>query len=66
MPTYVATLVANPAETELSDAAIAHLDQASAVPAPYPYNMHREFMRDRNPIAPLFAPLPEPGGARFG
>ena len=45
----------------LSDAEIAALDQASAVPPVYPYNMHYEYMADRNPIAPLQAPLP--GGA---
>jgi aryl-alcohol dehydrogenase-like predicted oxidoreductase len=46
------------ASWSLSDAQIAALDQASAVPAPYPYNMHHDFMGDRNPIAPLLAPLP--------
>ncbi len=45
----------------LSDAEISALDQASDVPVAYPYNMHREYMGDRNPIAPLQAPLP--GGA---
>jgi aryl-alcohol dehydrogenase-like predicted oxidoreductase len=37
----------------LSDADIARLDQVSALSLPYPYNMHREFMGDRNPTAPL-------------
>lgn len=47
------------ASWSLSDVEITALDQASAVPIPYPYNMHHEYMGDRNPIAPLLAPLPE-------
>jgi aryl-alcohol dehydrogenase-like predicted oxidoreductase len=46
----------------LSDAEIATLDQASAVPAVYPYNMHYEYMADRNPIAPLQAPIVDKSG----
>lgn len=41
----------------LSDAEIAALDQVSAVAPVYPYNMHREYMADRNPTAPLQAPI---------
>ncbi len=41
----------------LGEAEIVALDQASAVPTPYPYNMHHEYMADRNPIQPLQAPL---------
>lgn len=41
----------------LSDAEIAALDQVSAVAPAYPYNMHYEYMRDRNPIAPLQTPI---------
>lgn len=43
----------------LSDTEIGALDEASAVPAMYPYNMHREYMGDRNPVAALHARLPE-------
>jgi diketogulonate reductase-like aldo/keto reductase len=43
----------------LSDAQIARLDLASAVPLPYPYRMHQEFMGDRNPVAPLMPALPK-------
>ncbi len=37
----------------LSDAEMARLDQASALPLVYPYDMHRSFMGDRNPAAGL-------------
>jgi aryl-alcohol dehydrogenase-like predicted oxidoreductase len=43
----------------LSDEQIARLDIASAVPLPYPYRMHQEFMGDRNPVAPLLPSLPK-------
>jgi hypothetical protein len=46
----------------LSDAEIAALDQASAFPSVYPYNMHYEYMADRNPIAPLQAPIVDKSG----
>ena len=42
----------------LSDAEIARLDEASAVPPRYPYQMHRDFGAERNPLPPLLAPLP--------
>jgi aryl-alcohol dehydrogenase-like predicted oxidoreductase len=42
----------------LNDAEIARLDNASAVALPYPYNMHHDYMGDRNPGAPLLPPLP--------
>jgi aryl-alcohol dehydrogenase-like predicted oxidoreductase len=41
----------------LSDSEIAHLDEISAVPLPYPYHMHRDFMGDRNPVAGLLPPV---------
>jgi aryl-alcohol dehydrogenase-like predicted oxidoreductase len=37
----------------LSDEDIARLDEASAVPIRYPYQMHRDFAGDRNPVAAL-------------
>jgi len=37
----------------LSDAEIAHLDEASALPLPYPYTMHKLYMPERNPSLPL-------------
>ena len=43
----------------LNDAQIARLDQVSAVPLPYPYRMHQDFMGDRNPVPPLMPPLPK-------
>lgn len=33
----------------LSDTEMARLDEASALPARYPYNMHRDFQAERNP-----------------
>jgi aryl-alcohol dehydrogenase-like predicted oxidoreductase len=41
----------------LTDAEIARLDEASALPIRYPYSMHRTFAADRNPVAPLLPPL---------
>lgn len=41
----------------LTDEEIARLDEASSKPLPYPYNMHREYMADRNPIVPLLPPV---------
>lgn len=41
----------------LNDEEIARLDDASAVPIRYPYQMHRDFAGDRNPAAPLLPPL---------
>jgi aryl-alcohol dehydrogenase-like predicted oxidoreductase len=43
----------------LSDAQIARLDLVSAVPVPYPYRMHQDFMADRNPVSPLMPSLPK-------
>jgi aryl-alcohol dehydrogenase-like predicted oxidoreductase len=42
----------------LSDAEMARLDEVSAVAPTYPYSMHRIYMGERNPIAPLLPPLP--------
>ena len=47
------------ASWSLSDAQIAHLDQVSATPLPYPYRMHQDFMGDRNPLAPLMPAVPK-------
>jgi aryl-alcohol dehydrogenase-like predicted oxidoreductase len=41
----------------LSDAEIARLDEASVLPARYPYYMHRDFGQARNPVAPLLPPI---------
>ena len=43
----------------LQDAQIVRLDEVSAVALPYPYSMHRLYMGDRNPIAPLQPALPD-------
>ena len=43
----------------LSNEEIARLDEASATPLRYPYNMHHSFMAARNPLAPLLPPLRE-------
>lgn len=43
----------------LTDAEMAQLDEASATPPIYPYDMHRNFMIGRNPIPPLQPALPE-------
>lgn len=42
----------------LSDAEMAVLEEASALPPRYPYNMHRSFQAERNPALPLLPPLP--------
>jgi aryl-alcohol dehydrogenase-like predicted oxidoreductase len=42
----------------LTDAEMAQLDKASARPPAYPYDMHRNFMADRNPPLPLQPALP--------
>jgi aryl-alcohol dehydrogenase-like predicted oxidoreductase len=42
----------------LDDAEMARLDEASALPARYPYTMHRDFQAERNPALPLLPPLP--------
>ncbi len=47
----------------LSDAEMAQLDAASAKPAIYPYDMHRNFMSDRNPPLVLQPGLPAETGA---
>ncbi|MBW8783330.1 MAG: aldo/keto reductase [Novosphingobium sp.] len=44
------------AQWSLSDAEIARLDEASAVPPIYPYDMHRSFMAERNPPPALLPP----------
>lgn len=41
----------------LSDGEIARLDEVSATPALYPYNMHQDLMPDLNPVAPLQPPI---------
>jgi hypothetical protein len=41
------------AEWSLSDEEIGRLDQASAVPIRYPYQMHRDFGAERNPVPTL-------------
>ena len=41
----------------LSDEEIARLDEVSALPARYPYSMHRMFAGERNPTAPLLPPI---------
>jgi len=41
----------------LSDSEIAELDQASALPPRYPYDMHHNFMGHRNMRAPLLPPV---------
>ena len=43
----------------LTDAEIARLDEASALPARYPYYMNRDFGQGRNPVAPLLPPISE-------
>lgn len=43
----------------LSDSEIARLDEVSARPPIYPYDMHRNFMGERNPGLALLPPLPE-------
>ena len=43
----------------LADAEIARLDEASALPARYPYYMHRDFGQGRNLRAPLLPPISE-------
>lgn len=43
----------NAASWSLSDEEIARLDDVSAVPLPYPYNLHQQFMKHRNPLPPL-------------
>jgi aryl-alcohol dehydrogenase-like predicted oxidoreductase len=47
------------AEWSLTDEEIARLDDASATPARYPYDMHRNYGGDRNPAAALLAKIPE-------
>jgi aryl-alcohol dehydrogenase-like predicted oxidoreductase len=42
----------------LDDAEMARLDEASTLPARYPYTMHRDFQAERNPLPPLLPPLP--------
>jgi aryl-alcohol dehydrogenase-like predicted oxidoreductase len=42
----------------LTDTEIDHLDDVSAAPLRYPYNMHREFSAGRNPPLPLLPPVP--------
>lgn len=37
----------------LTDAEITRLDEVSAVAPPYPYYVHRMYMADRNPVAPM-------------
>ena len=41
----------------LSDADMVRLDEASALPPIYPYDMHRSFMADRNPVPGLLPVL---------
>jgi aryl-alcohol dehydrogenase-like predicted oxidoreductase len=41
----------------LSDAELARLDEASAVPPPYPYSMHRQYGDARNPPPQLLPPI---------
>jgi aryl-alcohol dehydrogenase-like predicted oxidoreductase len=43
----------------LNDAEMARLDEASAKPAIYPYDMHVNFGAERNPPLRLLPPLPE-------
>lgn len=43
----------------LTDAEIARLDEASALPLRYPYYMNRDFGQGRNPVAPLLPPIAE-------
>ncbi|HEY8386004.1 MAG TPA: aldo/keto reductase [Porticoccaceae bacterium] len=52
------------ASWSLSDTEIARLDDVSATPASYPYNMHHDFMPDLNPRAPLQPPISTPAGKR--
>ncbi len=46
------------ANWSLSDEEIGWLDEASAVPIRYPYQMHRDFGRERNPVAALLPAVP--------
>ena len=46
------------ADWSLSDEEIARLDDASAVAVRYPYQMHRDFGRERNPVAALLPVVP--------
>lgn len=46
------------ASWSLSDEEIARLDNASAVPIPYPYQMHRDFGAERNPVSAPLATVP--------
>jgi aryl-alcohol dehydrogenase-like predicted oxidoreductase len=46
------------AQWSLSDEEIARLDEASAVPIRYPYQMHRDYGGDRNPQAGLLPGVP--------
>jgi aryl-alcohol dehydrogenase-like predicted oxidoreductase len=42
----------------LTDAEMARLDEVSARPRIYPYDMHQTYMGERNPALPLQPPLP--------
>jgi aryl-alcohol dehydrogenase-like predicted oxidoreductase len=43
----------------LSNEEITRLDEASATPIRYPYQMHRDFGADRNPVHPLLPTVPQ-------
>jgi aryl-alcohol dehydrogenase-like predicted oxidoreductase len=45
------------AKWSLTDKEIARLDEASAGPIRYPYQMHRDFGAERNPVAMLLPPV---------